>query len=90
MLFKAIRSFSIIDVNADFRCIITVLKLTPGRWQSKTPLTIGKHGSKVARNSVFDCYLSPVRSKTLFLTILDLRLSIVLTFSIAVYPVYGC
>ena len=29
------------------------------RWQSKTLLTIDEHGSKFARNSVFDCHLSP-------------------------------
>ena len=36
-------------------------ELTPGRWQSKTVITIDKNGSKIAGNSVFDCYLSPVR-----------------------------
>ena len=34
---------------------------TPDRWQSKTLLTIDERGSKFARNSVFDCHLSPVR-----------------------------
>ena len=34
--------------------------LTPDRQQSKTLLTIYKCGSKIARNSVFDCHLSPV------------------------------
>ena len=33
---------------------------TPGRRQSKTLLTIDEPGSKLARNSVFDCNLSPV------------------------------
>ena len=33
---------------------------TPDRWQSKTLLTIVKCWSKIAINSVFDCYLSPV------------------------------
>ena len=55
---------------------------------------------EIARNSVFDCHLSPIgrqmtieksgdkwQSKTLFRTIFDLRSSIVLTFSIAGYPV---
>ena len=55
---------------------------------------------EIARNSVFDCHLSPVgrqmaieksgdkwQSKTLFPTIFDLRSSIELTFSIAAYPV---
>ena len=55
---------------------------------------------EIAWNSVFDCHLSPVQmaieksgdkwqSKTLFSTIFDLRSSIVLTFSIAAYPVYN-
>ena len=34
--------------------------LTPDRWQSKTLLTIDERGSKAARNSAFDCHLSPV------------------------------
>ena len=58
--------------------------ITPGRWQSKTLLTTDKHGSNIARNSVFDCHLSPVwrqrQSKILFLTIFKLRLSISLIF----------
>ena len=33
---------------------------TPGRWQLKTFFTIDKRGSKIDRNSVFDCHLSPV------------------------------
>ena len=32
---------------------------TPGRRQLKTLITIDKRGSKIARNSVFDCHLSP-------------------------------
>ena len=36
-------------------------ELTPGRRQSKTLLTIDEHGSKIAGNSVFDCYLSSIR-----------------------------
>ena len=34
---------------------------TPSRRQSKTLLTIDERGSKIAKNSVFDCYLSPIR-----------------------------
>ena len=77
------------------------LMSTPGRRQSKTLSTIDERGSKIDRNSVFDCFLSPVwrqkaienntgdkrQSKTLFLTIFDLRSSIALAFSIATYPV---
>ena len=69
------------------------LRATPGRRQSEMLLTINVRGSKISRNSVFDCHLSPVwqrekwQSKTLFLAIFYLRLSIVLTFFIAPYPV---
>ena len=53
--------------------------------------TMDERGSKIDRNSVFDCHLSPVwrqmAIKTLFLTIFDQRSSIVLAFSIAAYPV---
>ena len=55
---------------------------------------------EIARNSVFDCHFSQVvrqmaieksgdkwQYKTLFQTIFYLRSSIVLTFSIAAYPV---
>ena len=59
--------------------------------QPKTLSTIDEHRSKIDRNSVFDCHLSPVGNKwqlkTLFLTIFDLFSSIVLVFSIATYPV---
>ena len=34
--------------------------ITPDMRQSKTLLTIGESVSKLARNSVFDCHLSPV------------------------------
>ena len=38
-----------------------MLVTTPDWWQSKMLLTINESGSKIARNSVFDCHLSPVR-----------------------------
>ena len=38
-------------------------------------LTIDESGSKIARNSVYDCHLSPVRQKTLFLMIFNLHSS---------------
>ena len=50
---------------------------TLDRKQSKTFLKIDKCGSKIAKNSVFDCHLSPIRRQILFLTIFDLHLSIV-------------
>ena len=34
---------------------------TPGRGQSKMHLTNDHCGSKITRNSVFDCHLSPIR-----------------------------
>ena len=34
--------------------------ITPSRRQSKMLLTINEYGTKMARNSVFDCYLSSV------------------------------
>ena len=37
-----------------------ILGPTPDRRQSKPFLTIDERGSKIARNSVFDCHLSPV------------------------------
>ena len=65
---------------------------TPGRRQSKTLSTIDERGSKIDTNGVFDCHLSPVWRRmaieNLFLTIFDLRSSIVLAFSIAAYPVW--
>ena len=69
---------------------LTIFLFTPGRRQSKSLLTIDERGSKIARNSVFDCHLSPVRQMAIensFSNDFDLRSSIVLTFSIAAYPV---
>ena len=61
--------------------------LTPDRRQPKTLFTIDERGSKTARNGVFVYRLSPTNDKRkLFLTIFDLRSSIVLTSSIAAYP----
>ena len=48
-------------------------------------LTIDGRGSKIDRNSVFDCHLSPVSISNDFYP----RSSIVLTFSIAAYPVFS-
>ena len=50
------------DLHKDTSCVIhnEYRIITPDRRQSKTVLTIDDHGSKLARNSVFDCYLSPV------------------------------
>ena len=51
----------------DVSCRLSGLKLieevgifTPDRRQSKMLLTIDECGSKITRNSVFDCHLSPV------------------------------
>ena len=65
---------------------------TPDRWQSKTLLTIDERGSKIFINGVF---LLPFVACRAILAIencvsnnFDLRKSILLTFSIAAYPVW--
>ena len=64
---------------------------TPGRRRSKTLLTIDERGSKISKTllSIAICRQScdKWQLKSLFLTIFDLRSSMVLTFSIAAYPV---
>ena len=40
--------------------VFVVAVITSGRRQSKTLLTTDERGSKIARNSVFDCLLSPI------------------------------
>ena len=40
--------------------VSTNTMLTPGRRQSKVLLTIDEHGSKIDKNSVFNCHFSPV------------------------------
>ena len=73
-----------IAFHITFICLI--IFATPNRRQLKTLLTIDERWSKIARNSVFDCRLSPfgrqMAMKTLFLAIFDLSSSIVLMFSI--------
>ena len=70
----------------NIQCLVIVMVLS-GMRQSKTLLTIDERGSKIARNSVFDCYLSPggrqMAIKNSVSGDFDLRLSIVLTFSFA-------
>ena len=65
--------------------------ITPGRRKSKTLLTIDERGSKIDRNSVFDCHLLPVwrqmAIENAVSIVFYLRSSIVLAFSIAAYPV---
>ena len=65
---------------------------TPGRRQSKTLLTIDERRSKIDRNSVFECHLSPVGRQmaienSVSNDLFYLRLSKASTFSIAAYPV---
>ena len=55
---------------------------TLGRWQSKTFLTIEKYGTKIARNRATNGNKNSVSDDFFYL-----RSSIVLTFSIVVYPV---
>ena len=53
-------------------------------------LTIDERGSKISRNSVFGCHLSPLL-KTLFLMIFDLHSLIVLTFDLSYKKrTWGC
>ena len=65
---------------------------TLGRRQSIRLLTSDKLGYKIARNSVFDCHLSPLGQqmaiKSSVSNDFNLCSSIVLTFSIATYPVW--
>ena len=69
-----------------------VAEITTGRRQSKPLLTIDERGSKIARNSDFDCHLSQVwRRMTIERSVSNdfyLRSSIVLMFSIATYLVW--
>ena len=70
---------------------VVFILLTQDRQQSKMPLTINERGSKIARNSVFNCHLLPVgrqmQTKTLFLAIFDLRSLIVFMFRL---PLIRC
>ena len=50
---------------------------SPGRRQSKTPILTRNVESKIDKNIVFDCHLSQMAIKTLFLSIFDPRSSIV-------------
>ena len=72
-----------------------ILQITSGRRQSKTLSTIDERGSKIDRNSAFDCHLSPVWRQmaienTVSIDFFYLRSSIVLAFKIAAYPVCKC
>ena len=65
---------------------------TPDRRQSKTLFTMDERGSEIATTSVFECHLSPVGRlmaiENFISNYFGLRSSIVLTFSIAAYPVW--
>ena len=67
-----------------------IIFTTPGRQQTKTLSTIDERGSKIDRNSVFDCHLSPVWRQVAIknsVAIFYLRSLIVLVLLIAAYPV---
>ena len=68
------------------------LNVTPDRRLWITFLTIDERGSKIAKISVFDCHLSPVRRQMAIENSVSidfyLRSSIALMFSIAAYPVW--
>ena len=78
-------------VNAGLMSFL-VMYITLGRRQSKTLLTIDEADQKSIETvfSIVICRRSgdKWKSRTLFLAIFDLCSSIVVTFSIAVYP--GC
>ena len=83
-------------MGAPLLCLFLVVScvgrnLTLGSRQSETLLTIDERGAKIARNSVFDRHLSPVRRQMAIensvYSYCDLRSSILLTFSIVVNPV---
>ena len=73
--------------------IICHLFSTRDRWQPKMLLTIEEHGSKIARNSVFDCHLSPVGRQMAIKNSVSndflSTLSVVLMFLIAAYPLFS-
>ena len=65
--------------------------ITPDRRQSKTLLIIDECGSKIARNSVFDYHLSPIWRQMAIENYVSSdvwSIPVVLTFSIAAYPVW--
>ena len=51
-------TYPVMSVSKSF-----VIRIKPNRWPSKTLLTIYERGSKMVRNSVYDCHLSPVGRK---------------------------
>ena len=66
-------------------CIIN----TPGRQQSKTLSTIKERRSRIIRNSVFDCHLSPNgNQKHCFYQFFILLCRLLIAFSISAYPVW--
>ena len=61
----------------------------PGRRQSKTLLTIDECGSKLARNSVFNCHLSPVRQQMAIENSVSVVNDFLSTFADSIY-VFDC
>ena len=72
------------------RSNLGILSTPHRRHRRKTLLTIDGRGSKIARNSAYESHLSPVGRQMAIENYVsnnfDLRSSIVLTFSIAAYP----
>ena len=80
-----------IEIEQRENANLTSLFNLHSRRRSNTLLAIDERESKIARNSVFDCHLSLAwRQMTIENSVSNdfyLRSSIVLTFSIATYPV---
>ena len=62
---------------------------TLSRRQLKMPSSIDKRGSKIDRNSVFDCHLSPVWPQMAIKNTVSIDFSSTFLDSIGVYPVWA-
>ena len=87
-IMNCISSYVYTGENTNSAILISTLE----RRQSKPLSTFDERGSKSLETvfSIVICRQSgdKLQSKTLFITIFDLRLSIILSFSITAYPVW--
>ena len=77
--------FAVLQITPFFHINSKNTQFTPDRQHSKTILSIDERGSKIDRNNVFDCLMA---IKNYVSNYFYLCTSIVLTFSIAAYPVF--
>ena len=77
--------FAVLQITPFFHINSKSTQFTPDRQHSKTILSIDERGSKIDRNNVFDCLMA---IKIYVSNYFYLCTSIVLTFSIAAYPVF--